>query len=280
MNRDGLSEKSAPSLESLHEVRLTALLHDLVEDMGPMKAAGMLGVNYKTLARSMESGRLSVHLREALMGMLLARGDAGPSGPGKGVEVLERRVEALAGEMRGGLEGLRREVEEGDRALGEELAQGMRQLERRLARLEARQDGTGPAGAGGGDGVLEPVARAAPRREYPDLVTVEPGEDDQELFGMAWPLVDEWRRLWEDHPNRGKSLSWLATEVRILELEVAMLERHGLTLPPETQPLRGFPRHGQLSWRKTALEETRRTWTRRRLMRRVRRALTLGLWRN
>ena len=58
-----------------------------------------------------------------------------------------------------------------------------------------------------------------------------------------------------------------------------MLEEHGLTLPPEKQPLRGFGRDGQTSWRRTALGDTRKALARRKLLRWVRRILTCGLWR-
>ena len=58
-----------------------------------------------------------------------------------------------------------------------------------------------------------------------------------------------------------------------------MLEEHGLTLPPETQPLIGFRRRGQTSWRHTALNDTREALHRRRMLRWVRRVVTLGLWR-
>ena len=47
----------------------------------------------------------------------------------------------------------------------------------------------------------------------------------------------------------------MSTRQRILELEVAMLEEHGLTLPPETEPLRGLDRGAQLNWRLEALHE-------------------------
>ena len=72
----------------------------------------------------------------------------------------------------------------------------------------------------------------------------DPADDDEEVYGDAWPLVDEWRRLWDEHPARGKGLEWVSTRQRILPLEVAMLEDHGLTLPPETEPLRGLDRGG------------------------------------
>ena len=114
-----------------------------------------------------------------------------------------------------------------------------------------------------GEGAGRSETRAAPpvaglgskkpfreRRLDPEIVTVEPAEDDAEVYGAAWPLVEEWRRLRAGHPRQGRSLSWLVTEERLLMLELAMLEEHGLTLPPEKQPLRGFGRKRQTSWRR------------------------------
>ena len=103
---------------------------------------------------------------------------------------------------------------------------------------------------------------------------MEPTGDDADVYGEAWPLVEEWRWLRSTHPHLGGGVRWLETEARILALELAMLEEHGLTLPPETQPLRGFARRGQTGWRRAALRDTRRALARAR----VRRVLTLGLW--
>ena len=85
--------------------------------------------------------------------------------------------------------------------------------------------------------------------------------------------------MWQDHPDRSRGLSWLDTEARILELELAMLEEHGLTLPPETEPLRGMERNAQLGWRRRALAVTEKRLARRKALRRLRRGITLGLWR-
>ena len=83
-------------------------------------------------------------------------------------------------------------------------------------------------------------------------MTLEPADDEEDVFGEVWPLIIEWRELKATHPNEGKSLSWLRTEERFLALELTLLEGHGLTLPPATFPLRGFDRNGQVNWRKTA----------------------------
>ena len=109
-------------------------------------------------------------------------------------------------------------------------------------------------------------------------MTVEPALDDEAVYGAAWPLIDEWRTLRASHPIGGKSLSWLVTEERILELELAMAEEHGLNLPPETQPLAGVWRNGQRRSIEAALGDTRWARTRRERLRWVRRFFTVGLW--
>ena len=62
------------------------------------------------------------------------------------------------------------------------------------------------------------------------------------MFGGAWALTREWRKLKETHPSRGRGLAWLRRQERLLTVELALLEEHGLTLPPETYPLRGLDR--------------------------------------
>ncbi|MYC37822.1 MAG: hypothetical protein F4X66_13060 [Chloroflexi bacterium] len=39
-----------------------------------------------------------------------------------------------------------------------------------------------------------------------------------------------------------------------MSVELALLEEHGLTLPPQTYPLRGLDRSGQTNWCRKALE--------------------------
>ena len=59
MNRDELDDmkdNDAPSLESMLDVKLEELFHDLVTQHGPVETAKKLGVNYETVARSVESG--------------------------------------------------------------------------------------------------------------------------------------------------------------------------------------------------------------------------------
>ena len=258
-------EAAAQVIDDVYELRLTALFRQLVRTRGHKGAGRVLGLDPRTVAASVQQG-MSRRVRDAVEKMLVER-DGGAR------DELEEAVEGLAGQV-GGLTtqvaGLEGELREGMKALGETHAQGMRRLEQRLAQGETR--------GGGGTGLPRPapVAGVATRRRYPDLVTCDPGEDDEVVFGDAWPLVAEWRELWDGHPAQGKGLAWVSTRQRILELEVALLEEHGLTLPPETEPLRGLDRGAQLNWRLKALHQFRKRRARLELLATLGRALTLA----
>ena len=245
--------------EELHHDRLMALLHDLVRKHGGRRgAAGVLGIDRRTVAACMDGRGMSWRMREAL----------------------ERRVEALEKGLHEGLDAVRDGIEK----LREDEARRWESLERRLARREAPRESTGSADVLGvaargpekTPAATRPAEAGVPKRLYPELVTKEPAPDDEEVYGEAWPLIEEWRRLWKTHSAGGRGLAWLEVEERVRELEVAMLEEHGLTLPPETMPLTGLWRSSQLNWRRETLREVRRAVAWRRLARRI---LTLNLWR-
>ena len=120
--------------------------------------------------------------------------------------------------------------------------------------------------------------KSKPWRKFPDLLTLEPVEEDEEVFGDAWPLVVEWRELKAVHPNQGGGYEWLCNEERLLAMELKLLEEHGMTLPPEKQPLRDFARDGQTNWRRKALSDTRRALRQRESLRKVLRVCTFGRW--
>ena len=216
----------------LYELRLTALLHQLVRRRGHKGAARELGVNPRTVAASVKQG-MSRRVREALERMLVDR-------DGEARDRLEDEMEGVKVEV-SGVTVLESELREGLLLPKGVQAQGMRRLERRLAQAEAVKGG-GSAASPAAATSPAPGAGSPSRRRDPELVTKDPADDDEEVYGDAWPLVDEWRRLWDEHPVRGKGLEWVSTRQRILALEVAMLEDHGLTLPPETEPLRGLDR--------------------------------------
>ena len=255
--KKGVIEKSR-SVRDMHHLRLMSLLQELERDHGRRKTAEILGVDRRTLDDSLNEGVLTRRIRKALEKALQSGvGSAAAEQRDRNdrledrLKDLEGLVEELGGEMRVG----RRASEDAIRAVREELAQGLRKMERTLAEMNA-------SGGGQGDG-KEPETRtrgkkSTLRREYPDLVTLEPAVDDEEVFGETWPLVAQWRDLKAAHPNEGRGLTWLLAEERLMEVELALLEEHGLTLPPARFPLRGFDRDGQTNWRRTALSDTRR----------------------
>ena len=62
-------------------------------------------------------------------------------------------------------------------------------------------------------------------------------------------------------------------------MELALLEEHGLTLPPETYPLRGLDQGAQVNWRHKALVDVQRARQKREILLWLRRVLSLGMWR-
>ncbi|MDE2752511.1 MAG: hypothetical protein OXI83_08055 [Gemmatimonadota bacterium] len=266
--------------EEQHSLRLRALLHELVRKKGRVQAARELGLDPRTVGACMDGEGMSWRVREALERALQGGVGSAAEREQRLNQDLERRVEELEGwraalekELGGGLEAVAGEVE----GLREECTRNSGQVERQLGRVEAHR---GVNGEQEDWNEAEGLAvSSGEQRRYPEVVTKDPAPDDEEVFGVAWPLIDEWRRLREGHPNEGKSLSWLTTEERIRELEVAMLEDQGLTLPPETEPLQGLDRNSQLNWRTKALHGIRMRRARRELLWSLLRVLTLGLWR-
>ena len=269
-------------VENVYHMRLMALLKELVRERGHKGAARALEIDPQTVADSAKTGRLSRRVRDSLERALQEGVGSAAARQRERNEKLEARVETL--------EKANDELEKGQDELGKELRRRMAAMERESGALrQNHSQGTGAGHAGSGrsqQGADEgeggasgrggkPQARPSMRREYPDLVTLEPADDDEEVFGEAWPLVAEWRELRSAHPNRVRGLEWLRNEERLLVMELLLLEEHGMTLPPEKQPLRGLDRSGQISWRRTALFDTRRALRKRELLRRV---LTLGLW--
>ena len=267
------------SLESLRDLRLRALLRDLVSDEGRVRAAELLGVSYRTLVRAVESDELSGRMSDALERHLLLGGGSAAARERERVEALEQRVEALAEELHGGLEEVRGTVEAGLKALGEEQAQAVRGLERRLAKVEAWQGGRGDAGAAEAASAVErPAARAAFRREYPDLVTVDPEPGEEDVYGEAMPLIVEWRRVRSARRGAKGTLAHAVAEERMRELELELIGERRLTLPPSTWPWDESRRRDEVWERARALDRARVERARAQVRQWLHRVLTLGLW--
>ena len=268
------------AVQDMHHLRLMSLLQELERDHGRKKAAALLGVDRRTLDASLDEGVLSRRMRGVLdKALQYGMGSAAVEQRDRNDKLEDRlgELEGVVGELGTEMRANHRAGEDRDRAIRDEVAQGLRKLERTLGERRTAGDSGGEAKANGAG--PQPGKTSTLRREFPDLVTLEPAPDDEEVFGEAWPLIVEWRELKAAHPNEGGTLSWLTTEERFLALELTLLEGHGLTLPPATFPLRGFDRNGQVNWRRAALSDTRRALRRRELLRWVRRVLTLGLWR-
>lgn len=268
-----------------HEQGLMELLRERADKLGRKGAARQLDVDHRTVGVCLETGALSRRVERALERLLEQ----------EKIAALEPRVgelEQTVREMRdaiGCLPGMLRTVQE-LRDTVESLPGTLRtervrvlsgleqRLGRRLARIEAERGRGAVTDAAPERGEDDTDHGGSGPRRYPELVTREPEPDDEQVYGAAWPLVDEWRRLWADHGPAGGGLRWLIAEERIRELELAMLEDHGLTLTPEREPLRGMWRDGQTQWRRKTLDRVRRERSKRERVRWVRRALTLGMW--
>ena len=278
--------EDSKDVENIYHMRLMTLLQELVREKGYKGAARVLEIDQATVTESAKTGQLTRRVRQSLERALQEGVGSAAERQRQRNEQLEERVEGVAAEVKG----VAGEVD----ALGKETRRRLSGIEGEVAALRrddpqgtgAGHAGTGPSrggvdeaeGGASGQG-RKPPSKPSMRREHPDLATREPANDDEEIFGEAWPLIVEWRELKDAHPNDGKGRAWLAARERLLVVELALLEEHGMTLPPEKQPLRGLDRSGQVNWRRTALYDTRRALKQQELWRWARRVLTLGLWR-
>ncbi len=263
---------STRSLDSLREMRLTALLSDLIEEHGKTRTADVLGVNPRTLTRYEESRRLTPTLAGALERRLL-------EGGGSAASVLRRRL----GELEDGLAELERQlqaeveaVRKEARAAEERQADALADLAKRLAALEAAgQDSSKPTSVP--QSAPQKPLTVRPRRDYDALVTAEPEPGEELVFGSAaTEVIVAWREARDAVGHCTNSLDRLNARERWLELEIELIGKHELTLPPASYPWDWGDRRQEVRRRSEALDEVIRD----RKMLKLRRFLTYGLWRN
>ncbi|MYC37660.1 MAG: hypothetical protein F4X66_12240, partial [Chloroflexi bacterium] len=145
-----------------YNLRLTALLHQMVRKRGHRGAAKALGVDRRTVAASVREG-LSRRVRDALERALVERdGDARDRLEEDLTEVREQ-LAALTQEFRDGLQAAQGRTE----ALEQRQVEGMRRIEGRLALVEAARSGSPAGGPGrrprpGGGRPPAPPGPAAP----------------------------------------------------------------------------------------------------------------------
>ena len=255
----------------MQEAQLLEQLKELARQRGRVKAAQLLGVNFRTLAGSIESGKLSRRMREALQEM--AEVDEGLDDTARDAEddseELAQRVETLEEEVRS----LRHVVDEQE--------EGTRKLARQLEMLEAGQSRNNRRDPveNVAEGTRENNATCSGSwRVGPVVVTLEPQKDEAQALGSAAVLVNEWRMLRTRESGAKGQVERAKAEERRWELELALIEEFGLTLPPEVVSLNTTDRETHLAWRRQTLKRVRKSRVRAERLRIVRRVLTLGLW--
>ena len=127
--------------------------------------------------------------------------------------------------------------------------------------------------------VREPPQVKRPRRPYPQLVTLEPEEGEELIYGEAMLAIVEWRETRQTLEQATCRLDRLDARKRMVELEIAIIADHELTLPPAVYPWDRAGRRDAVWRRKQSLEDLRVERNRALPWRWVRRVLTLGLWR-
>jgi len=275
MSESGQYPSSSRSLDSLDEMRLVALLGDMIDEQGKPGAAETLGVSVRTLGRFEESRRLTRTVAAALEAHLLKGGGSAADRQRRQAADVAERVAALEKALPEGLAALR---QEGQSAVSEQ-AKALGELERRVAALEAA-GGSAAAGNGGtpagsqGPAKAPPVQR--PRRVYPDLVTAEAEPGEELVYGdAATAVIVQWREARDAVGKPRDALDRLNARQRWYELEIELIEQHELTLPPATRSWDWGDRRQEVRRRNEALDEIMVD----RKMLRLRRVLSLGLWR-
>ena len=264
------------SLESLDEMRLVALLGDLMGEQGKTRAAETLGVSPRTLTRFEDGRRLTPTLAGALERHLLEGGGSAAATQRHRLGMLEDGLRELERTLGEGLAALRQE----GRAADERQAKAVADMEKRLAALEAgTQAGTPAAGGVASTGNPAPTAKPVverSRRVYPDLVTAEAEPGEELVYGdAATAVIIQWREARDAFGAATDAMDILNARQRRLELEVELIEQHELTLPPATRPWDWGDRRQEVNRRNEMLYEVSVD----RKMLRLRRVLTLGLWR-
>ena len=281
MTVSGQYPDATRSVESLREMRLLALLGDLMGEQGKTQAAETLGVSPRTLTRFEESRRLTPTLAGALERHLLEGGGSAAATQRHRLGMLEDGQKELAGALREGLAELRKQRE----AAREEQARALAELERRVAALEMAGSATAAPGVGAnaaGNGPVSGPATAGtppvqrPRRVYDDLVTDEAEPGEELVYGeAATAVIVRWREARDAFAAAKDALDVLNARQRRVELEIELIQDHELTLPPATRPWDWGDRRQEVRRRNKLLDQTIVD----RKMLKLRRFLTLGIWR-
>ena len=235
-------------------------------------AARRLGVSRQTMWRASTSGALSPSLRMELEKLVREGDDEEAAVQREITETLGSRVAALEGKLEAGLRQVhaaRTAIEKQGDDAAEGFARQLGEVERRLAGAETALR----------EGRMAPRDRDENAVMRQGVVTLEAGPDEDEAYGAAAPLVAEWRRLYGGGVDEGDRVERAMAEERMRELEIELIETHGLTLPPATYPWTEGDRRSEVRLRRMTLERVRGERIRAQWLRRLRRWLTFGVWR-
>ncbi len=175
------AQKASRRLAEVHDLRVAALLCDLVAADGRVKAAQTLGVSYGALAWAADTGRLTGRMRDALARHLFEGGKVDEDEERDRLADLERRVAALEEGVRDSPEGEDAQVIK----LRQELAKIGEDLERHGRRIAALE-------------TSGPMPKSVPVAEHPTpsrpahelVLSLHPDpSDDEKRFGAAAALV-------------------------------------------------------------------------------------------
>ena len=261
------------SLDSLREMRLVALLVDLIDEQGKTRAADTLRVSPRTLTRFEDGRRLTPTLAGALERHLLEGGGSAAATQRHRLGMLEDSLKELEEALRDGLAAVHKEA----RATDGRQTKALAELKRRVATLESAR--SAPTAGGTASGNSPPAANSVaqrPRRTYYDLVTADAEPGEELVYGdAATAVIVQWREARDTFAAATDALDVLNARQRRVELEIELIEEHELTLPPAKRPWDWGDRRQEVRRRNELLNQT---IVDRKLLR-LRRFLTFGLWR-
>ena len=212
-----------------------AILGALVDCHGRVGAAKALGVNYRTLRKTLDSRQLTRHMRQALQKF---GGSSPPSGSPQtvadGAEVDQVQDASLLQRV------IELEVENHDlKMVVEAQTAHLQELWRRVASLEERQ-GSGVFRRWGQKnrrrGEAGGVASAVTHPVQGGVVTLVPRLKEASLLGDAAPVVARWREARNKATVSNDPVERAQAKVQMLLLELDLLQRFFLTLPPHLEP--------------------------------------------
>ena len=93
-----------------------------------------------------------------------------------------------------------------------------------------------------------------------DLVTLEAEPDEEQVYGGATPVMVEWRKAKAEHSEAfttGTALDKADAKIRLMDLEIALIEEHELTLPPASYPRDRSTRRNQVRRHRRSLADAR-----------------------